>query len=349
MTVAIDDFDLAAQVERDLGAPARRDGRGAWWCCPFHQDKNPSFLVSHRQGERARFFCFGCHANGDAVDYVRRRTHVGYKDALAMLGIDGGPAAMSAPRDVAAELCEPPCSAWQDRAAKFVLDSSLLMWDAGSAPAWEYLRGRGLSEETIRWAGFGFNSTDRWDDRSAWGLAPETDDKGRPRRVFLSRGVVIPWWIDNGLWNIRIRRFNDDIERAAARGVKLTRYTGPAGPGNGLYQASTIAAGAPVVMVEGEIDAVTLREAVGDLVAVVATGSAAGARRLRWVGRLALASRVLLAFDDDDAGRGACEYWSGVLPRARRWRAPWGDANAMHMAGADVRGWIMAGLQDSVV
>lgn len=55
----------------------------------------------------------------------------------------------------------------------------------------------------------------------------------------------------------------------------------------------------PVVLVEGEIDALTVVQACGALVAAVASGSTAGPRRGLWWARLALAPCVLVAFDDD--------------------------------------------------
>jgi len=99
------------------------------------------------------------------------------------------------------------------------------------------------------------------------------------------------------------------------------------------------------MILEGEIDALTVRQLAGDLVAAAATGSAAGGRRSQWVARLALAPSVLVSFDADDAGEKAAAWWLGVLPNARRWRAYWGDANGMAQDGADVRSWVALGLQ----
>ena len=100
------------------------------------------------------------------------------------------------------------------------------------------------------------------------------------------------------------------------------------------------------VVVEGEIDVLTLVQTVGDLAVAVATGSTSGARRTRWIARLALASLVLVAFDADDKGDKAAGYWLGVLPNAKRWRPSWGDVNAMAQGGADLRAWVLAALDE---
>ena len=68
----------------------------------------------------------------------------------------------------------------------------------------------------------------------------------------------------------------------------------------------------PAILVEGEIDALTLGQQAGDLVVPVATGSTEGSKRPRWIGRLALCPLVLVSFDaeswndvDDDIVRAA--------------------------------------------
>ncbi|MBK8799366.1 MAG: toprim domain-containing protein [Anaerolineales bacterium] len=117
---------------------------------------------------------------------------------------------------------------------------------------------------------------------------------------------------------------------------------------NALYGADTLTPGRPVVLVEGEIDALTVRQAAGDLAGAVATGATGGARRAGWVAQLALAPTVLVAFDADPNGAGdqAAAWWLSVLANGRRLR-PVGakDVNAMHTTGIDVRAWVMAGLR----
>lgn len=349
--MTIETFDLLAWVEHDLGAPLRRDGRGWWWCCPFHQDKSPSFLVSQKPNERGRYHCFGCSADGDAIEYVRRRRNLGYAAALDVLGLGGGkPNNTPAPdREPEPETLAPPCHEWRTAATRFVLDSQIALWDEPGAAALAWLRDRrGLTDDTIRWAALGYNPSDRFDGRPAWGQAPAVDQAGRPKQIWLPRGVVIPWWIDNQLWNVRIRRLDDDLERDRQAGRQPRRYIGPAGFGNGLYNAARLSPDRAAVLLEGEIDALTVYQAAGDLATATATGGTSGARRLKWVGRLALAPCVLVAFDDDENGAGdtAAQYWLDVLRQnGRRWRAPWGkDANGLATAGGDVRAWIAAGV-----
>jgi len=56
----------------------------------------------------------------------------------------------------------------------------------------------------VRTFGLGYNPADRYEDPALWGLPSERD--GRRYRIWLPRGIVIPWWIDGELWRINIRR-----------------------------------------------------------------------------------------------------------------------------------------------
>ena len=82
----------------------------------------------------------------------------------------------------------------------------------------------------------------------------------------------------------------------------------------------------------------------GDLIAVVAAGTTSG-RLERWIGRLDLASPVLIALDADAAGDIASGWWLKALgPQARRWQPLWDDPAAMLQGGANLRTWVREGL-----
>jgi len=192
-----------------------------------------------------------------------------------------------------------------------------------------------LSDETIRTAHLGFHACERYEDRQAWGLQPKTDDEGREQRVWLPHGVVIPWYVGGQLWRVKIRRAQGD-----------PKYAQPAGGTNALYNADALTPIRPAVIVEGEIDTLTVNQCAGDLVTAVATGSTGGARELRWIARLAACPLVLVAYDVDTDGQGdkAARFWVETLPNARRWRPEKHDANDMLQSGFDVRAWVAAGV-----
>jgi hypothetical protein len=74
-------------------------------------------------------------------------------------------------------------------------------------------------------------------------------------------------------------------------------------------------------MVECCLDALAVVQEAGDLVAVVAAGSTTGGRLERWIGRLSLASLVLIGFNADEGGDTAAAWWLRALrERGKRWR-----------------------------
>jgi hypothetical protein len=148
---------------------------------------------------------------------------------------------------------------------------------------------------------------------------------------------VFPWYVGSELWRVLFRREGDDIP-------KDERYRPIAGGGNTLYQVDTLRPNAPAMVVEGVLDALAVLQEAGDLIAVVAAGTTSG-RLERWIGRLDLASPVLIALDVDHAGDTASEWWLKALgSQAKRWRPFWDDPAAMRQDGADLRTWVREGL-----
>ena len=63
-------------------------GKGDMWApCPFHQEKSASFHVDDRKGF---YYCFGCHAKGDAVTFVKETENVGFMEAVEILAREAG-------------------------------------------------------------------------------------------------------------------------------------------------------------------------------------------------------------------------------------------------------------------
>lgn len=65
----------------------RQNGSRAMGCCPFHQEKTPSFSVN---GEEGFFYCFGCQASGDIFDFYGRINGLEFKEALEQLAEECG-------------------------------------------------------------------------------------------------------------------------------------------------------------------------------------------------------------------------------------------------------------------
>jgi len=75
------------EVVAGHGVALRPSGARLVGRCPFHQDEHPSLVV---YPETASFFCFGCQAGGDVIDFVRRADGLSFREALERLS-DGEP------------------------------------------------------------------------------------------------------------------------------------------------------------------------------------------------------------------------------------------------------------------
>lgn len=289
---------------------------------------------AHPGGKGGQWWCRQCNKGGDLPALLVElgkltpaeagKMRRGDGQALGSLGISTLAPRTPAPRNP--DRLAAPGPQWQAAAGAFVAKCAAELWAPSGAQALAWLQGRGLLDETIRAAGLGYNPQDQHQPRQGWGLG-----EGKP--VWLPRGVVIPWWISGELWRVNIRRPEGDPKYFSAAGFTVA-----------LYNADALTPGKPAILVEGEIDALTLAQVAGDLAAPVATGSTGSGRRPRWIAALAACPLVLVAYDADGAGDKAAAWWLGVLANGRRWRPLWGDANAMAQAGADVRGWVAAAL-----
>ncbi|NOR29799.1 MAG: DNA primase, partial [Sulfitobacter sp.] len=81
---------LSQVVGRKVMWDARKSnqGKGDMWApCPFHQEKSASFHVDDRKGF---YYCFGCHAKGDAISFVRETENVSFMEAVEILAREAG-------------------------------------------------------------------------------------------------------------------------------------------------------------------------------------------------------------------------------------------------------------------
>lgn len=165
-----------------------KDGRGLYWC------RNES-----------------CTARGDAVSLLQLLDGGGPAEAFRTLGIGSTtlpngrwtpPALPSAPQ----EPVEPPPALWRSRALALHRKAESLLWSEAGNKARSYLHSRGLTDDTIRAGRLGLIPADTYDDRAKWGLDLH-DTAGRPlTRLRLSRGILIPYWFEEELWRLEVRR-----------------------------------------------------------------------------------------------------------------------------------------------
>ena len=157
----VDKIIDAARIEEVVGDFVTLKRRGANYtaCCPFHNEKTPSFYVSPSKGI---YKCFGCGKSGTAVSFVMEHESLSYVEALKYLAkkyhIEVVEKEETA-EEIAHKQHNESLLLVSEYAAKFFRDS--LQTPEGQAIGYQYFRSRGLEDETIRKYGLGWGPTDR--------------------------------------------------------------------------------------------------------------------------------------------------------------------------------------------
>ena len=297
-------IDLAAVATRLLGpAPGRRGERGRklWWSCPFHDDPNPSFCV---EPGKAWFRCWGCDEKGDAATLVMKVRGCSFPEAVAFLTGGPAPKGRGAPqrtptRRPAPEPPSGPEGMAEADAHALLADSADRLWSDGGRDALAYLTGpeRLLRPETIRAARLGYGSSVRALTRDG--------------RFYEARGIVIPWPSSAEPTLVKVRQPDGRRPKYAEvyrhRAIHSGIYPGPV----------AIRPGRPLIVAEGEFDAMLLAQELAGLASVVTLGSASARPGPAILGRMLAAAPWFIATDGDAAGDKSAEGWPAPARRVR--------------------------------
>ena len=330
--------------------------------CPWCGRGEDRLVVwpDHSHHETGMVWCRQCKSSCDGLEYAREFCGMTWAEACKFFGVDpevsgdghaeesedgaGAPEITvdRAPEDASqVQWSEyaPPGKEWRQPAQSFARSCKKRLWSGSTAAqsALDYLRGRGFNDHAIESSGLGVNQKDRWVDKSEWGLSGDGT-------IWLPRGIVIPWADSEGVSSINIRRPAGDVEPGADEQWKRRKYQRAPGPSAPLYGVQWVK-DTPVVLVEGEFDALAVRQEAADVCRPVATGSTGGARRKRWRRLLAGAPAVLVSFDAEEPGEEAARTWKRALPNAIRWRPHAADTSEMLEEGMNLRMWTLCGIQ----
>ena len=285
----------------------KRRGRDYVGLCPFHSEKTPSFSVSP---ERQSFHCFGCGVGGNAISFVMQYENLSFPEALRFLASRAG---MQLPER------EPSAAEKYERSLKERLLEmhklaathfyQLLHTEEGKH-AYQYLRQRGLSDETIRKFGLGFSSK----------------RPGELYRFLKQRGYTDAELRESGLvtieergardkfWNRVMFPIMDSNSRVIAFGGRVMGEGEPKylnSPETKLFDKSRNLYGLNyarrtradhVILCEGYMDVIALHQA-GFANAVASLGTALTEQQVLHLKRtLSTAAVAVLSYDSDNAG-----------------------------------------------
>lgn len=339
---------LAALVDLRVLAAQRygegqRAGKAVLYRAPWRADDDtPSFAV-YADG----FKDFGgTGESGSTFDWIMREYGLTFAEARAFVqAAIGGLSMAEAQRPLRPESSspsEPPSAEWQQAAEAALAHCQERLWSPAGTRALDYLRQvRGLTDDTIRRFGLGYNPA--W--RSLPYTQPETD-----KAIALPSGIVIPWRASGALWALRVRcrvgnfaahlGLPDDQQRS---GKPLPKYLALSGSHQSaaLFNADALTAETDALLVEGEFDAMLAQQQLGDSVAVITLGSAAGRLARRWREEIAACAQVFLALDTDAAGQAATERLGAAVGEHRQLLVPQGKDISEYVIthGGDLRAW----------
>lgn len=289
-----------------------------------------------------KWWCRQCDKKGDEIQFLREFKGMTYQEACLYLGMEPKARERAHASLDRHQQWEPKAAAsaqgdkWQSKAKAVIENASSLLWQLKPPIKWLHDE-RGLTDETIKAASLGWNSSDKWFERSEFGLDPAISQKtGKPKKVWLPAGLVIPMMEGGNVTRIRVRRKDPG---AGDRYILISgSQTAPmVWPVKGKAQA--------IMIIESELDGLLVHQAAGDLVAVVAMGSAQAKPDLSLDRLIRAGGFILNSLDYDEAGsKAAWSFWA-VHYQAKRWPCIRGkDPGEMFKAGVNIRAWVSAGL-----
>ena len=319
--------DLLARVDVidvvDSRVKLKKTGKNYSACCPFHNEKSPSFTVSP---DKQFYYCFGCGASGTALKFVMEFDGLSFPDAVEKLAAQAGmevPREQQAMVEVRQEQMHQPLFELMHKAGLYY--EQMLRSHEQKGKAVDYLKGRGLSGKAARFFGIGY-APPGWDNLQeflttngdkdtikqliACGMLIEkedgrTYDRFRDRIMFPIRDARGRYIAFGGrvLTDEKPKYLNSPETPIFHKGKELY----------GLYEARKIRQKLTrFVIVEGYMDVVALAE-YGIHYAVATLGTATSEHHLRRLFKIV--PEVIFCFDGDQAGRtAASRAMEAVLP-----------------------------------
>ena len=285
----------------------RRSGRGYSGLCPFHNEKTASFSVNP---ERRFFYCFGCKAGGNAIDFVMRRDRIEFVEALKQLADRAG---IDLPRfEKGGESANERLQLFEAQSAACAHFQTMLRLPEGQ-PAVAYLEKRGFDASSVKNFQIGFAPAG-WD-----GLLKGEVGRKFPPELLVKAGLLKHNEDRNSFYdtfrNRLIFPIRDEQGRIIAFGGRaMPESDDPAkylnSPETPIFNKSKACFGIDlarqrivetrtVIIVEGYADSVMCHQfGVGNVVSVL--GTSLTSQHVALLRRFA--DRIVLLFDPDLAG-----------------------------------------------
>ncbi len=284
----------------------QRKGTSYMGLCPFHGEKTPSFSV---MPSRQMYHCFGCGVSGDVFAFLMEYDRLSFSEAVVQLAERAGipvPTETVSYEDKKRESDRIRLLEIQKEAAKYYM---YMLTQPQSLHAVNYLRKRGLSDETIRSFGLGFSG------KGGRGLYTYLKNKGYTDALLKESGLFV--WdesrsqMNEKFWNRVMFPIMDTNRRVIGFGGRVMGDAKPKylnSPETKLFEKSRNLYGLyaakssrqkSVIICEGYMDVISLHQA-GFTNAVASLGTALTSQQCSLIKRYA--QDVYLLYDSDEAG-----------------------------------------------
>ena len=305
----LDRLDIVEVIDRRV--KLKKAGKNYTACCPFHDERTPSFSVNP---DKQFYYCFGCGAGGNALGFVMDYERLDFREAVEGLAQTVG---LEIPEDDPRTGQEPPKD--QNKPLYEILEQSSKFYEHALRQHPErhkvvnYLKARGLTGEIARDFRVGF-APEGWDN-----LIRASGDQPATQERLLTSGMVVK--NDSGRIYDRFRErvmfpIQDQRGRIIAFGGRVLGDDKPKylnSPETPVFQKSRELYGLwqarkhprrleRIVVVEGYMDVIALAQH-GIPYAVATLGTSTSETHLERLFRLV--PEVVFCFDGDDAGRKA--------------------------------------------
>ena len=301
----LDRTDIVDVVDRRV--KLKKAGKNYSACCPFHQEKTPSFSVNP---EKQFYYCFGCGAGGNALGFVMDYERIEFREAIELLAHAAGIEMPAEEIDAPQVDHQKPLYEAMERATK--LYEGFLRQHKDRGRVVDYLKRRGLSGEVARDFRLGF-APEGWDNYMQTLSGEESighavtagllieNDKGRKYDRFRDR-VIFPIANQRGKVIAMGGRVLGDGKPKYLNSPETPLFS-KSHELYGLHHIRKFAKNlSRIVVVEGYMDVIALAQ-FGIHYAVATLGTSVGKPHLELLFRRV--EQVVFCFDGDEAGRKA--------------------------------------------
>lgn len=295
----------------------KRHGRNMVGLCPFHGEKTPSFNIYTESGS---FYCFGCGAGGDVITFIMKIENLDYVEAVKFLAQRAGMEMPENTYDDSLSKLRMRIYEANREAARFF--HATLLSQRGQSGL-NYLRGRALSDRTIRHFGLGF-ADDDWNS-----LCNHLKSKGFSEYEIYSANLAFKRKNGNGIYDRFVNRVMFPIidlrGNVIAFGGRImtdekpkylnTSDTPVFKKSENLFSLNNAKSSGTrtLILCEGYMDVIALNQA-GFTNAVATLGTALTNEQAVLMKRYA--DEVIICYDADGAGQKATARAIGILRNA---------------------------------